>query len=104
MRAEKAKKFKELKGNRNSPEYEEWFLRYRPSDKLDKNENDDVDKQYNKNKQKRNITKKQIKTTKTTKTTKSHSKIKEINKKTLKNRTNSNKNNGVLDFLKFKDV
>lgn len=33
MRAKKAEKYKELKGDRNNKEYEEWFLRYRPSDK-----------------------------------------------------------------------
>jgi hypothetical protein len=32
MRAEKAEKFTELKGKKNEPEYEEWFLRYRPTD------------------------------------------------------------------------
>jgi hypothetical protein len=32
MRAEKSEKFTELKAKRNSPEYEEWFLRYRPTD------------------------------------------------------------------------
>lgn len=32
MRAEKTRKFEELKNNRNSPEYNEWFLRYRPTD------------------------------------------------------------------------
>jgi hypothetical protein len=32
MRAEKAEKFNELKTKKNSKEYEEWFLRYRPSD------------------------------------------------------------------------
>lgn len=37
MRAEKAEKFIELKGKRNDPEYEEWFLRYRPVDKEEKN-------------------------------------------------------------------
>jgi len=31
MRAEKAKKFTELKNNRNSSEFEEWFLVYRPT-------------------------------------------------------------------------
>jgi hypothetical protein len=30
MRAEKANKFVELKEKKGSPEYEEWFLRYRP--------------------------------------------------------------------------
>jgi hypothetical protein len=33
MRAEKAKKFKELKDKRGDKEYEEWFLNYRPSEK-----------------------------------------------------------------------
>lgn len=32
MRAEKTAKFQELKNNRNSKEFEEWFLRYRPAD------------------------------------------------------------------------
>jgi hypothetical protein len=32
MKAEKAEKFIELKGKKNDPEYEEWFLRYRPLD------------------------------------------------------------------------
>jgi hypothetical protein len=32
MRAEKAEKFIELKSKKNEPEYEEWFLRYRPLD------------------------------------------------------------------------
>jgi len=32
MRAEKAEKFKELKDKKNTPEYESWFLRYRPTD------------------------------------------------------------------------
>lgn len=34
MRAKKAEKFKELKNNKKSPEYDEYFLRYRPTDKL----------------------------------------------------------------------
>lgn len=33
MRAEKSEKFMTLKNKKNSKEYEEWFLRYRPSDK-----------------------------------------------------------------------
>lgn len=33
IRNEKAEKFKELKADRSNPEYEEWFLRYRPGDK-----------------------------------------------------------------------
>jgi hypothetical protein len=35
MRAEKAEKYNELKDKKNSQEYEEWFLRYRPADKKD---------------------------------------------------------------------
>ena len=34
MRAEKAKKFTELKNNHNSKEFEEWFLMYKPETKL----------------------------------------------------------------------
>jgi hypothetical protein len=32
MRAEKAKKYIELKNKPTDPEYEDWFLRYRPTD------------------------------------------------------------------------
>jgi len=51
MRAEKAEKFKELKDKKKTPEYDAWFLRYRPTDtKKDKDDdkNDDKDKQENK--------------------------------------------------------
>jgi hypothetical protein len=34
MRAEKSEKFIELKEKRGDPEYDEWFLRYRPQDKM----------------------------------------------------------------------
>jgi hypothetical protein len=33
MRAEKAAKFKEMKDKRGTPEFEEWFLNYKPGDK-----------------------------------------------------------------------
>lgn len=36
MRAEKAKKFKELKDKKGTSEYNEWFLNYQPGDNLDK--------------------------------------------------------------------
>jgi hypothetical protein len=36
MRAEKSQKYLELKDKKNSKEYEEWFLRYRPADFLEK--------------------------------------------------------------------
>jgi len=35
IRAARSSKFKELKGNRKNPEYEEYFLRYRPADKIE---------------------------------------------------------------------
>jgi outer membrane biosynthesis protein TonB len=35
IRAEKAEKFKELANKRGSSEYEEWFLKYNPSEKKD---------------------------------------------------------------------
>ena len=45
MRAEKAEKFTELKGKKNDPEYEEWFLRYRPTDvKKDSKKSKDISK------------------------------------------------------------
>jgi len=36
IRAEKTKEFKRLRGNRSDPEYEQWFLKYTPSDKKKK--------------------------------------------------------------------
>ena len=62
MRAEKAEKFAELKGKRNDPEYEEWFLRYRPLDKQEEKEkkrNQEKDKKTKSNRKKKNKTKKQ---------------------------------------------
>jgi hypothetical protein len=57
MRAEKAEKYIELKDKRNSVEYEEWFLRYRPLD--NKNDQGNDDKSFKKiNKTKNNIKKK----------------------------------------------
>jgi hypothetical protein len=35
MRAEKTEKFAELKDKKGKPEYEEWFLRYRPLDPVE---------------------------------------------------------------------
>ena len=51
MRAEKAEKFVELKEKKGSPEYEEWFLRYRPVENADSDSEKKGDK--NKNKKKR---------------------------------------------------
>lgn len=59
MRAEKAEKFVELKDKKGKPEYDEWFLRYRPLDTKDV-----------KMKTKTNINKTKSKTTKKNKTKK----------------------------------
>jgi hypothetical protein len=59
MRAEKAEKYTELKGKKNDPEYDEWFLRYRPLD--GKNEDDSKSvkpKKTRSNKQKKRRTRK----------------------------------------------
>jgi hypothetical protein len=63
MRAEKAEKYNELKANKNNEEYKEWFLRYRPADKKNKEkENNDksnnVDKKTKRKKSKKSKTKK----------------------------------------------
>lgn len=44
MRAEKAEKYNELKDKKNDKEYEEWFLRYRPTDTKDKVTNKSIRK------------------------------------------------------------
>jgi hypothetical protein len=57
MRAEKADKYNELKDNKKSKEYEEWFLRYRPTDdKINKDEK--TEKKQKKTKRKMNKKKK----------------------------------------------
>ena len=69
MRAEKAEKFNELKDQRNSAEYEEWFLRYRPSDQKNKSDDEKSNNtKSNKNKNKtKNKNKNKIKKSKTRK-------------------------------------
>jgi hypothetical protein len=67
MRAEKTEKFAELKDKKGKPEYDEWFLRYRPLDPTETNK-----------------TKKEKKGKKTTKKTK-------INNKTKTNKANKKK-------------
>jgi len=66
MRAQKAKKFKELQTKKGTRDYEEWFLNYKPETM--KNKIDGTEKNKN---VKKNITKK-IKTTKTKKVTSSN--------------------------------
>ena len=41
---EKAEKFTELKELRGKPEYDEWFLRYRPIDKKEQKEKEKANK------------------------------------------------------------
>jgi hypothetical protein len=60
MRAAKTDKFAELKNNKKDPEYEEWFLRYRPMDTKEIQNND----KENLNQTKRNKTNKMKKTKK----------------------------------------
>jgi hypothetical protein len=57
MRAEKAEKFNELKDNKKSEEYQEWFLRYRPSDKKEQSSTD-IPKKTRRNKKKKSQTRK----------------------------------------------
>ena len=58
MRAEKAEKFKEFKDKKKTPEYDAWFLRYRPTDtkekdgkKEDKTEENEKEKEKEKEKE-----------------------------------------------------
>jgi hypothetical protein len=46
MRAEKAEKYNELKDKKKSDEYEEWFLRYRPTDGKNTNEDEKKEKSH----------------------------------------------------------
>jgi len=50
MRAEKAAKYTELKDKKDSSEYEEWFLRYRPTDNVKTNKANKTNKMLNKKK------------------------------------------------------
>jgi hypothetical protein len=50
MRAKKAEKYNELKDKKNTEEYDAWFLRYRPSDSKNLNENKKTDKKITRRK------------------------------------------------------
>ena len=54
LRAEKAKKFAELKDKKGTLEYEEYFLRYRPGDNKNDVENENNKTFKNKNKTEKN--------------------------------------------------
>jgi hypothetical protein len=73
MRAEKAEKFKELKNKKGKPEYDAWFLRYRPTDsktkgddKKDDKKDGDKEKEPSSSKQKTKSKRKRVKKTKKT--------------------------------------
>lgn len=51
MRAEKAEKFKELKDKKKTPEYDSWFLRYRPTDTKEQKSEDKKTKTEEKEKE-----------------------------------------------------
>ena len=53
MRASKTEKFAELKNKKKDPEYEEWFLRYRPLDAKELNNDKEKTKSSKKNKSKK---------------------------------------------------
>jgi hypothetical protein len=55
MRAAKTSKFAELKDKKKDPEYEEWFLRYRPLDAKDKNNDQQIKEEKTKH-VKKNVT------------------------------------------------
>jgi hypothetical protein len=61
MRAEKTEKFTELKDKKGTDEYDEWFLRYRPSDKMKQG---DISKKVTKSKTNKKQTNKKAKTKK----------------------------------------
>lgn len=65
MRAEKTEKFTELKDKKGTPEYDEWFLRYRPSDKMkQEEEGEEILKKVPKTKTNKKQTNKKAKTKK----------------------------------------
>jgi hypothetical protein len=73
MRAHKAEKFKELKGSRNTKEYEEWFLSYKPGEG-----------KHVKNKVQKRTNRKNIRNT--------------TNKKNVKNMTKKRGRGGLFEF------
>jgi hypothetical protein len=88
IRAEKAEKFKELKKNRDSREFEEWFLNYKPMTLQENTDNvneeiKDSDKNVRKNKKKSNLVKKSFKISKIPNKSKK--------RKEKKNKTNKSK-------------
>ena len=95
VRSEKAEKFRELKVNRNSKEFEEWFLSYRPGDSKNPAKKQIATKKQNP----RNKTFK-TKNYKSRRNIEDHQYIKKIfgkNYKKYKNKTKKRKKNG--DFF-----
>jgi hypothetical protein len=102
MRASKAEKFKELKKNRNSEEFREWFLNYKPDD-LKNNRLLDKDKETKMVKKNPKMVKKS-KTAKASKTIKKSDKVDKAEKvdksNTLVNLYNQ-KNPKTVKYLNF---
>ena len=76
MRAEKTRKFEELKKDRRSAEFEEWFLRFRPAEQSKREEENKQSRIKEKEKKERGK-----------KREKSHKGVKGVKGKTLKQKT-----------------
>ena len=110
MREEKAKKFIELRNEKNTTKYEEWFLRYRPSDtKKGKNKKDDDTTEVDENEKDEKVEdddKNEIKEKTDPSPKKSKSKRKRTrksNKKAKKSKRHTRKNEikfNVLNYIK----
>ena len=84
MRAEKSEKFKELKGKKDSPEFNEWFLTYRPIDLYSTKKKDGKEKEKEKEKKEKS------------------NKIKSNYTKTKSNKKKTGKKTKKKDFFIFK--
>jgi hypothetical protein len=105
MRAKKSEKFKELKHKRNSLEYEEWFLRYRPFEMRNKRKNKTTKANKKIRGEEEEEEEEENTTPRKTKPNKYTTNIKTMTKTNTQNKTKKNKKqSGILDFLKFKDV
>jgi len=91
MRSEKAEKFKELKSKKDSPEYEEYFMRYRPIDKKLKTSFNSVETSKIKSISSKSYSSSKTKSgSKTKSTTYSSKSIKKPKRKTRKKKNSNN--------------
>ena len=86
LRTTKAEKYKELKGQRGTKEFESWFLRYVPFEEKMKKEERNGDKKKNETSGKKHSTKKYKNKTNSNKSKKGKKSIK--NKKSIRNKKN----------------